>query len=91
MQRCTLRDGESIDQNKCEDDVEQTQCGQLIRSAPCDDVAIVARHVVIVAIIGALSDELLFEETFVGQCSMFDDGWVQNRVEDVCLGAFCSG
>ena len=74
MQRRTLRDGESIDQNKCEDDVEQTQCGQLICSAPCDDVAIVARHVIIVTVVGALLDELLFVETFVRQCSVLREG-----------------
>ena len=91
MQRRTLRDGPSIDQDECEDNVEQTQCGELIRSAPGDDAAIVARHVVVVIIVVRALHELFFEETFVGQRGLFDDGWVQSRAEDVRLGACRSG
>ena len=69
--------------------MEQTQCSQLIRSAPFNDAAIVARHVV-VTIVRALN-ELFFEETFVGQRGLFDNGQVQNRAEDVRLGACRSG
>ena len=65
-QRRTFRNGPSIDQDERQDDVEQTQCGELIGGAPCDDTAIVVGHVIVIIVVVRAIGKFFFEETFVG-------------------------
>jgi hypothetical protein len=58
--------------------MEQAQSGKLISSAPRNDASVVARHVLVVIIIGTFRD-LLFKKPFVCQGRLLDDGDVQNR------------